>query len=47
MAGFNSTPSNMNFLSPVGFKFEIPKAPIINYFLTIQLMNFFIVVAFM
>ena len=33
MAGFNSTPSNMNFLSPVGFKFEIPKAPNFNYFI--------------
>lgn len=33
MSGFNSTPTNLNFLSPVGFKFEIPKAPNFNYFI--------------
>ena len=33
MAAIDSTPSNINFLSPLNFKFRIKKAPGINFFI--------------
>lgn len=33
MAAIDNTPSNKNFLSPLGFKFTIKKAPHVNFFI--------------
>lgn len=32
MTAINNTPTNTNFLSPLGFRFQIKKAPHINFF---------------
>lgn len=33
MTALTNTPTNKNFLSPLGFKFQIKKAPHVNYFI--------------
>lgn len=38
MSAIDNTPSNKNFLSPLNFKFQIKKAPHVNFF--IQQVNF-------
>ena len=33
MSAIDNTPSNKNFLSPLNFKFQIKKAPHVNFFI--------------
>ena len=33
MSAINNTPENKNFLSPLNFRFQIKKAPNVNFFI--------------